>query len=313
MMNPRALTFFTLVGLLFLSGCASIQGALFDFGIASERSRSSLVENTVEIDEQVIHYVERSSSSSDAPTLLLIHGFAANKDHWVRFARFVPESFRIVALDLTGHGENEPDTTTTYSISNQTERVSVFIERVVGGPVYVVGNSMGGLIAVALALDYPDLIQTLSLLNPAGLVSPEPSELDLAVARGQNLLIPTTRDEYDAFTSIAFGDNPPNLPWPTASVITRQYAERAPLYRKIWSDIRSEDGQVETRLPALDLPTLIIWGDQDGVLDVSAASVWNELIPNSELVVMPGVGHAPMLERPEESATLVITFIEKAR
>lgn len=300
-----------LFALFLLSGCAGIQGSLFDLGVAAERGKSGLVEQAIEIEGQRIHYLERPAASSETETILLIHGFAANKDHWIRFVRFLPAHYRILALDLPGHGGNEPDSTASYTISYFTTTVSLFVKEVVNASVHLVGNSLGGRIATELSLAHPEQVATISLLDPAGIRSLVPSELDLALAQGENLLIPTTRDEYDRFTSIAFGDEPPNLPWPTASVVSRRYAERAPLYRKMWIDLFAEPDALETRLQDLSVPTLIIWGEKDGILDVSAAAEWADRIPHAVVEIMAGVGHAPMLEQPEETAELVIDFIKR--
>lgn len=294
---------------LFLFGCTSIQGSLFDMGVASEREQAKLEQRTVEVDGERIHYLEREGSYADAQTIVLVHGFAGDKNHWIRFARFLPPSYRVLALDLPGHGDNAPDTTATYSIPNLTESLTAFLTTVGADSAHVVGNSLGGWLAAELALSHPEQVQTISLLNPGGLRSPEPSTLDLALARGENLLIPTTREQYERFTSIAFGDDPPDLPWPTASVIANRYAERAPLYRRIWADIGSVPNTLETRLSDLTQPLLVVWGNQDGILHVSAATRWGELVPHAEVDIIPGVGHAPMLEQPETTANAILTFI----
>ncbi len=302
----------TIALVLLCSGCASIQSSLYTMGVASERSQSGLEHRTVEINGTSIHYLERPGRSPGAETLVLIHGFAGNKDHWIRFARFLPPCYRVLALDLPGHGDNARDTTAIYSISNLTGVVSAFVSELAPGQAHVVGNSLGGRIAAELALSDPHRARTISLLDPAGVPSPEPSELDAALARGVNLLIPTTREEYERLLSISFGDEAPNFPWPVASVVSRQYTTRAAFYRRMWADLGSEPNDLEFRLSELRTPLLVIWGDEDGVLDVSAAHRWEELVAGALIEVMAGVGHAPMLERPEETAELVHAFIEQA-
>ena len=299
------------IALFFLSGCASIQGSLFDLGVASERAQSGLEPHTVEIDGHRVHYLERGGEGPDTQTLVLIHGFAGDKNHWIRFVRFLPPGYRVLAPDLSAHGDNALDPAATYSISYLTDVVSAFIDTLEEDPVHLVGNSLGGRIAAELALAHPERVRTVSLLDPAGLASPEPSDLDVALARGENLLIPTTREEYDTLIAISFGDDAPELPWPAPAVLARRYANRASVYRKIWTDLGTEPNDLDSRLHQLTPPLLVVWGEQDGVIDVSAAGRWAELVSHSEIELMTGVGHAPMLERPEETATLVDAFIER--
>ena len=309
----RPIFLFFIAPILLLCGCATIQGSLFDMGLASERLQSGLERHTIEIDERAIHYLERDGAGPQTQTLVLVHGFAGDKDHWLWFARVLPPVYRVLALDLPGHDDNVRDTSVTYSITYLTHVLSDFIDEVDVGPVHVVGNSLGGRIAVEMALSWPDRIESVSLLDPAGIRSPEPSQLDAALARGENLLIPTTRTKYDKLILISFGKDAPDLPWPTASVLSRRYSERAPLYRKIWVDIGAEANTLETRLHQLAPPLLVVWGEQDGVIDVSAAGRWADLVPEVQIEIMAGVGHAPMLEQPEETMRIVDNFIRRTR
>ena len=298
--------------LFFLGGCASIQGSLFDMGVASERAQSGLERHTVEIGGHRVHYLERRGEGPDTQTLVLIHGFAGDKNHWIRFVRFLPPGYRVLAPDLPAHGDNVLDPTVTYSITYLTDALSAFVDALEEGPVHLVGNSLGGRIATELALAHPERVRTVSLLDPAGLASPEPSALDVALARGENLLIPTTREEYDTLISISFGEDTPELAWPAPDVLARRYANRASVYRKIWADLGTAPNDLDSRLHQLARPLLVVWGEQDGVIDVSAAGRWAGHVPQAEIKIMAGVGHAPMLERPEETAKLVDAFIKRA-
>ena len=300
------------IALFFLAGCASIQGSLFDMGVASERAQSGLERHTVEIDGQRIHYLERAGEGPDPQTLVLIHGFAGDKNHWIRFVRFLPPGYRVLAPDLPAHGDNTDDSAVTYSITYLTNALSAFIDVLEADPVHLVGNSLGGRIAAELALAHPQRVRTVSLLDPAGLTSPEPSDLDVALSRGENLLIPTTREEYDTLTAISFGDDAPELPWPAPAVLARRYANRASVYGKIWSVLGTVPNDLDSRLHQLAHPLLVVWGEQDGVIDVSAAGLWADNVSHAEIEIMAGVGHAPMLEQPAETATLVDAFIKRS-
>lgn len=302
---PRALPF--LLALL-AGGCAPLQGMLYRTGLAHERARADLRWMTVNLGGRTVHYLEREGDGPAAEPLVLLHGFGGSKDHWVRFVRHLPGGYRVLAPDLPGHGDNARDTTVTYSISYLTDAVTAFLDRTSPGPVHLAGNSLGGRIAVEVALERPERIRSLALFDPAGVPSPEPSTLDSLLSEGENLLIPTTPSEYARFTALAFGDTPPSLPWPAEAVVARQYRRRAPFYRRVWDDLGAHF-DLSRRLPALAVPTLLLWGEADEILDVTAADEWARLVPSIEVERWPGVGHAPMLERPEASAARYARFV----
>jgi pimeloyl-ACP methyl ester carboxylesterase len=77
--------------------------------------------------------------------------------------------------------------------------------------------------------------------------------------------------------------------------------------------MQSNDPPLEDRLPLIQAPTLIIWGDQDRVLNVSGAEVFHQRIKNSELLVQPGIGHMPLIESARECANAWLTFVDKSR
>ncbi|NNF58351.1 MAG: alpha/beta fold hydrolase [Rhodothermaceae bacterium] len=295
--------------LFLLSGCTSIQGSLYDFGIASERSRAGLQALRVTIQGQQLHFLERAGDRPHQATLVLIHGFAGNKDHWVRLVPHLPSHYRVLVPDLPGHGDNAPDTMQTYDIAHLTAAVWGLVEARTEGSVVLVGNSLGGRVTAELALDHPDRVRALVLLDPAGVPAPEPSALDQALLRGENWLIPTTPAEYDSLTAIAFGDDPPDLPWPAEAVVARRYAARAFLYRAVWRDLGPDFSTLPPRLPSLSVPTLLLWGSEDGILHPSAAARWAELVPEITVELLEGVGHAPMLEQPEATAHRIAEFL----
>jgi abhydrolase domain-containing protein 6 len=82
---------------------------------------------------------------------------------------------------------------------------------------------------------------------------------------------------------------------------------------RIFADMQSNDPPLEDRLPLIQAPTLIIWGDQDRVLHVSCAEVFRQGIKNSELLVQPGIGHMPLIESARECANAWLAFVDKSR
>ena len=108
----RLLPFFLLV----LTGCAPFQGYLYDVGVASERERAGLRARAVEVEGRAVRYYERPGAGAEAPTIVLLHGFGGSKDHWIRFAPHLPARYRVLALDLPGHGDDAPDPDASYTV-----------------------------------------------------------------------------------------------------------------------------------------------------------------------------------------------------
>ncbi len=290
---------------LFLTGCAPVQHALFNAGVRAERRGADLDPHRVETAAGEVAYLERPAPG---PTVVLLHGFAANKDNWLRFVPHLPDSLHVVALDLLGHGESAFDADSTYDVPALVDGVAAAVDALGLGRFHLVGNSLGGLVATRLALDRPDRVETLFLLDPAGVEPPDPSPFREALAEGENLLVPTTAAGYDSLVALAFND-PPDLPWPAGAVLAREYADRAEENQHIWRDINSPPMIVTDDLPALAMPVFLLFGADDRIIDPSSARVWAEHVPDLRVVLLPNVGHAPMLEAPRTTARYYLDFL----
>ena len=106
----------------------------------------------------------------------------------------------------------------------------------------------------------------------------------------------------------------PFLPWPVASIMEQESIANANINEKIFKDIITEphDYNFKQALTQIKAPTLIMWGRADRVIAVDNADVFQSLIPGAKKVIFEGVGHAPMIEIPKESAKVFIDFIKQA-
>ena len=166
-----------------LGGCATFQKPLFNMGLWFERYRSGLAYKTVEADGQTFAYLEREG---EGETIVLVHGFSAEKDNWIRFVRHMPEEYRILAIDMPGHGDNKGDMDQTYKIEHFTNAVAQAIEALGPERVHIVGHSFGGLVSTLYALDNPGRVITLGLFDSDGIHSPKPSESEELLDKGEN-------------------------------------------------------------------------------------------------------------------------------
>ncbi len=98
----------------------------------------------------------------------MVHGFAANKDNWTRFAKFVTPVYHVVALDLPGFGDSSCLESASYSIADQAKRLNRFADEIGLKKFYIVGNSMGGHIAGRYTVMFPETVLTLGLFDASG-------------------------------------------------------------------------------------------------------------------------------------------------
>ncbi|AMR66632.1 alpha/beta fold hydrolase [Aquipseudomonas alcaligenes] len=274
-----------------------------------ERQLAGLSPRTVNVDGLTLHYYE--GGPADAPTLLMIHGFGANRDNWLRFARHFKD-YRVIALDLPGFGESsKPDI--DYDVASQTERVHAFAKTLGLTRLHLIGNSMGGHIAALYAARHPEQVLSVALLDNAGVTSPRKSEMFTMIERGEpNPLVVRQAEDFDALMRFVFV-NPPPLPESLKRHFAEQSMANQAIYDKIFRQLRERYVPLEPELPKIQVPTLLLWGEQDRVLDVSSIEVMKPLLKQPSVVIMPDCGHAPMIERPEETARHYQAFLDSLK
>lgn len=273
-----------------------------------ERLRSDLEHKTIVIDGSTWHYLD--GGPKEAPVLLLLHGFGGDKDNWTRFSATLTDDYRVIAPDLPGFGESERQPERDYALAAQRDWVASFAEALNLGSFHLGGNSMGGHIAALYAHRYPQQVESIALLNNAGVESPTPSEVMLAVERGENPLLVSSPEDFDRLLALV-SYKQPFLPWPAKGVVARTAFENSAFNRRIF-DRYKEDRSIglEPILADIKQPVLIIWGEFDRVLDVSSVDVMRPLLRQATVVIMNDTGHIPMIERPAETAAHYRAFLE---
>ncbi len=299
-----------LLGLLV--GCASTQQSIYNFMIDRERGRSDLVYKTVAVDGETVSYLEREG---EGETIVLLHGFTADKNNWLRFVRNLPEKYRVLALDMPGHGDNVQDMNRNYSPFSLSRGIAETVDAMGIKRFHLAGNSLGGLVSEIYASEHPDRIITVGLFDSAGVTSPTPSDFKIMLDKGENPFVVKTREDYDRLGEFAFHSEP-FLPWPIHSVMARKYIERNDFNQKMFGDLEKsgalDDQKVQDKiLKGLKMPVFVIWGDKDRIIHVSSVEVYQKELPQVESVILKDCGHVPMLERPEESAKYYTEFINK--
>lgn len=289
-----------------LTGCS--RQALYDAAMEHERSAAGLVEADLEIAGRRIAYLKNEEPNSGAD-IVLLHGFGANKENWLRMAAELTDQYNVYAIDLPGHGASNQDLDRDYSIRAQTGYMKDILDALSLNQVNMVGNSMGGAITARFAATYPDRIITATLLDPAGVFEYD-SELVDRVRNGENPLIVTQPGDFEKLVDFAL-EKKPFVPWPIYSVMEEKALANATINQHIFAQIRDSGYQPAFRqaLETIRAPVLIVWGREDRVINVRNADVFDARIPRSKKIILDGIGHAPMVEVPERTAALVRDFI----
>jgi len=271
--------------------------------IMSLRGLAGLSEKSIQVGKYTIVYLQGGRGES----VLLLHGFGADKDNWNLFSQYLTKKYHVIAPDLPGFGESSKIWSDQYDIPAQVERVHRFVKQIDLKRFHLVGNSMGGLIAGVYAATYPDEILTLGLLDPAGVIENEPSQLTQELKKGNNPLVVESVPDYDKLLDFTFF-KPPSLPDPLKSHLAEMAVQSKDFNKKVFLEATPGD-QLETTMRKIRAKTLILWGDNDRVLSVSSAQVFRNGIEKSKVIILRDCGHMPMIERPEETAHHYLEFI----
>jgi len=237
----------------------------------------------------------RCYEAGDGPPVLLVHGAGAQARLWRRLMGPMSSRFRVLAPDLPGFGGSDycPDINKVRDFAGF---LAGFLDAHGIGRASVVASSMGGWAASWFALDFPERVFKLVLISPAGLYSEEKPPMSVPQ------VISELREQYAK----------------SALDIEGMNAGAEKELEKAVETINSMDARggfapdLAGRLGGIKAKTLIIWGSDDRVIPVSYADAFGDGIPGSTVSVMPGAGHLPYLDMPEEVFDLVAGFLEDA-
>jgi pimeloyl-ACP methyl ester carboxylesterase/putative sterol carrier protein len=253
----------------------------------------------------------------DAPPVLWLHGLGATKVSWLPNLVPFADRFRMIVPDLPGHGESEKPRT-DYTPRYYARVMRKLLEAVEVEQAAVVGNSMGGRVALELAARSPDRVTALALLAPAvpglrvryllGFMKVIPTEIAvipfpvrerlMRFVLGQLFVDPSVLVESarqaaaDEFIRI-YGVPEARMAFLDS---LRHIVTEAP--KPFWA-----------RMTRVRQKSLVVWGEQDRLLPVRLAPKLADALPNSELVLMPNIGHVPQFEATEKTNKLLLKFL----
>jgi pimeloyl-ACP methyl ester carboxylesterase len=256
----------------------------------------------------------RDQGSRSGPVLVLVHGSNASLFTWEPWAKRLGDQFRVVSIDMPGHGLTGAVPNRDYSQEGMVKFVKEVTDRLGLAKFAIAGNSMGGGVAARFAEEYPASVSQLILVDAGGMPSKGGDRIPLAfrLARvpilNQILLHITPRSLVTEGLGDAIvhkeiiDDRMIDAYWDFARMAgTRQATmERFGLN---W------DNAVQQHIADIKAPTLILWGAEDHLIPVQAAHEFQSAIPGSKLIVYPNTGHIPQEEVADRSAGDVRAFL----
>jgi pimeloyl-ACP methyl ester carboxylesterase len=255
----------------------------------------------------------RDDGPRDAPTLLLLHGFAASLHTWEPWAQALQERYRVIRLDLPGTGLSGPDPTGDYSDGRTRALLLALMAQSGVARATLVGHSLGGRLALDLAAHHPDRVARLVLVAPTGFdQAPEAAPAPAPAPAGSQWVrhvmpLPLLRLGLEA----AYAD-----PSQATYALALRYQDllRAPGARAAWLARMAQSPQQDAApwRARIHAPTLLMWGAQDRIVPARQAEAALAALPTARLVGLPGVGHVPQEEAPEASLAALREFLDSA-
>lgn len=258
----------------------------------------------------------RYIEAGDGPPLVLCHGGGPGYAADLAWPKNVPElakHFRVLAIDVLGHGETDKPAGLLYSHQDQVDHLASFIDTLCLQPLYLAGNSMGAYQVFKLALDHPDWVRKVmgissgtishamgldhrpppweytwtveSLAKGVAATLLHPPDMDIVRKRHEHSLRPGAREAYEAMTAYA-----------------RRLRQDSNLLQRF---------QVQDRLPRMTIPAKIIWGREDRFAPVTFAKDLQALLPNIPIEIVENAGHQVQHDAPHEVNRRMIAFFQE--
>ena len=260
----------------------------------------------------------RVDGNPDNPPVLLLHGVGRSLEDWAPQWNRLAGSYRVITLDIPGFGFSSRPTESMTLGSLARGVVDTLDALGEQRPLHVIGNSLGGAVALQLLVLQPCRVASLVLVNSAGFgreVTMLLRMLALPVI-GRLATRRTTRASARMLERSIFADR--SLAsrqriehavaigrQPDSGVVMREIAGELATGRGVKDGWRAELSSAAEQHPR---PTLIIWGDRDRVLPAHHLETAQRLMPHAKTHLFDGVGHMPQIECPDEFADLVLAF-----
>ena len=279
-------------------------------------------------------YVRRVDGPPDGVPAWYVHGLAGSSTNWTRLAAVLGAVSPGYLVDLPGAGRSDPPPGGRYSLRADAALVSELIGDLTGGPVHLLGNSLGGIVATALAARFPHRVRSLTLISPAV------PDLRLQRDRGADprlavVMVPGTGPvasrrlaaidamqrakgmgelcfgEPDSLTDQDYAAAASDLAW-RGALPWAHTATVSSLRALIRTYLRAGKSSFRSAAASISVPTLVVWGTRDRLVDARLARPTADAFPDGRLLMVAGSGHVAQMEHPALVADAVLALWQDA-
>jgi pimeloyl-ACP methyl ester carboxylesterase len=240
----------------------------------------------------------------EGPPLVLVHGAAVDGRMWAPQLAGLAGQFTVIAWDEPGAGRSA-DVPSTFSLADYADCLAGLIDGLQLERAHVAGLSWGGTLVLELYRRRPELVGTLLLVDTyAGWKGSLPAEEVRGRIEGVRRMLTADEHPFDPTLPGLFAGEPPAE---YATLLSTMAAVVRPESMRTALEVMAE-ADLSDLLPRIEVPTLLLWGEQDARSPLSVAREFEAAIPGAELVVIPGAGHVSNLERAREFNEAVRAF-----
>lgn len=250
-------------------------------------------------------------------TLVWLHGFSDRPDTFLGTASRLREDYRVIAPALPGFHEGWVDPSARHTFGAYADWLGDVVGDLGGQRFHLMGNSLGGAIALSLAARMPERLISVVPVNSAGLRLEGVRCIASEVEAGANLFEVRTQEDYARFVERIFS-GPVKVPRPIRDHLFRELSGKADWYDRVMRDLSESEtpkggasASEHVDLRGVQVPALVVWGEHDTLFPLAHGQHVAKTIPGAELRVIERCGHCPHLERPAALAQAFEDFAKR--
>ena len=262
-----------------------------------------------------VHY--RDEGKADGRVLVLIHGSNASLHTWEPWVKILGKDYRVISLDLPGHGLTGKNPAGVYDNASYVSVVDRLLLKLKIKKAVIGGNSMGGGVTWLYTLTHPEKVDAMLLVDASGQPYAKSGNTPLGfrlmrmpvLKEAARFIAPRSVFESSVKTSMSVQSKIDDKLIDRYSELNRYPGNREATMQR-FANFKSMTPGTKERLAGIKVPVLILWGAEDNLIPVSAAKWFADAMPQARLIIYPAVGHIPMEEIPEKSAADVKAWLQ---
>lgn len=248
----------------------------------------------------------------ERPVLLLIHGFTADKQVWLKASPSLSKTFRLIVVDMPGHGDSEIPDFESLSVESLAKTFLQFMSQLSVDNYHISGNSLGGLVAAHMAMLKPNQVTSCILLNPAGIANEaEPTPFMLMMQNGINPFFTHSRSQFKTLYDFSMA-RPPFAPKVVIDSLADKHMSKSEVYETFFARCFNAESIFNDAVSLISVPTLLLFGMKDEIISTATIPYW---LKSDHVEFMPfyDAGHMPMMEIAGRTSYAISFFVEKLK